>query len=74
MTDFRKFEWIREKVSLGLDIQPELVDQLYEDPAAQSCIAAFLDGGEFLPFVSYCDCNLPFAAEGWISAVPPNTC
>lgn len=46
MTDFRRFEWIRDKVACGLGVEPQLVDELYEDQAAQAFILQFLDGGE----------------------------
>ncbi len=46
MTDFRRFSWIRDKLTVGLQVDGYLVDELYEDSAAQASITRFLDGGE----------------------------
>jgi hypothetical protein len=48
MSDFKRLEWLKEKVvhGLGLLDEPHLFDQLLEDNDSQSTIVGFLDGGE----------------------------
>ncbi len=47
MSDFKRLEWLREKVAQGLSLQddPQLFDQLLEEHSKHSAIVGFLDGG-----------------------------